>query len=181
MSVHGIRSGKKNLEKLPMNIRLEWQLQVLVKMMTFMHTLNSESTAIFCLRFNDLTVLFHIGFWDALSNYIWIRFYTNIAFTKSESKNANFYQAVQGVRTCMKVLTPDKFEVKNNLIEIPSDHIDELLLQYDLPDLLQFGSDETVQWLEGILTDIRSPELSAKAGPWVVCLQRDGFCIFYFF
>jgi len=60
--------------------------------------------------------------------------------------------------------SPDKFGVKNNLIEIPSDYIDELLLQYDRPDLLQFGSDETVQLLEGIFADIGSPELSAKAG-----------------
>ena len=78
-----------------------------------MCTLDSESTTIFHLRFNDLTVLFHIGFWDTLSNYIWIKFCMNIAFTKSESKKANFYQVVQGMRTCTKVLTPDKFGVKN--------------------------------------------------------------------
>jgi hypothetical protein len=49
--------------------------------------------------------------------------------------------------------SPDKFGVKNNLIEIRSDYIDELLLQYDRPDLLQFGSDETVQLLEAIFAD----------------------------
>ena len=134
-----------------MNIRLEWQLQVLLKMTTFTRMLRSESAAIFRLRFNDFTVLFHIGFGDGLSNYVWIRFCTNIAFTKSERRKADFYSAVQGVRTCTKVLTSLELKFKNNLIEIPSDYIDELLLQYDRPDLLQFGSDETVQLLEGIL------------------------------
>ena len=91
-----------------------------------MHTLNSEPAAIFCLRFNDPTVLFHIGFEDALSNYTWIRFCTNIAFTKSESKKVELYRAVQGAKTCTKVLT--SVELKNNLIEIPFDYIEELLL-----------------------------------------------------
>jgi hypothetical protein len=66
ISAYGVRSGKKNLESLPMNIRLEWQLRVSLKMMTFMCMLNSESAAIFRSRFNDLTVLFHIGFGDAV-------------------------------------------------------------------------------------------------------------------
>ena len=75
-------------------------------MMTFMHTLNSEPAAIFCLRFNDPTVLFHIGW--------------------SESKKVELYRAVQGAKTCTKVLT--SVELKNNLIEIPFDYIEELLL-----------------------------------------------------
>jgi len=58
-----------------MNIRLEWQLRVSLKMMAFMRTLNSESAAIFHLRFNDLTVLFHVVFGDPLSNYVQIRFW----------------------------------------------------------------------------------------------------------
>jgi hypothetical protein len=49
-----------------MNIRLEWQLRVSLKMMTFMCMLKSESAAIFRSGFNDLTVLFHIGFGDAV-------------------------------------------------------------------------------------------------------------------
>jgi len=72
--------------------------------------------------------------------------------------------------------SPDKFGVKSNLIEIPSDYIDELLLQYDRPDLLQFGSDETVQLLEGIYADIGSPELNARVG-WRVFMEMVDYYI----
>ncbi|KAF8958233.1 hypothetical protein BDZ97DRAFT_1906555 [Flammula alnicola] len=59
---------------------------------------------------------------------------------------------------------------ENQLIEIPGEDIDKLLNEYDRPDLLQFGSDEMVQFCEYLFEKIGSPELSAKVG-WKVFLR----------
>lgn len=60
-------------------------------------------------------------------------------------------------------------ELENQLIEIPSEDINKLLNEYDRLDLLQFGSDEMVQFCEYLFEKIGSPELSAKVG-WKVFL-----------
>lgn len=59
--------------------------------------------------------------------------------------------------------------LENQLIEIPGEDIDKLLHEHDRPDLLQFGSDEMVQFCEDLFKKIGSPELSAKIG-WNIFL-----------
>jgi hypothetical protein len=54
--------------------------------------------------------------------------------------------------------------LEKQLIEIPREDIDKFLIEDDRPDLLQFGSDEMVQFCERLFGAIGSPKLSAKAG-----------------
>ncbi|KAF8179208.1 hypothetical protein BJ912DRAFT_855711 [Pholiota molesta] len=66
---------------------------------------------------------------------------------------------------------PEDWEgLENQLIAIPGEDIDKLLEKYDRPDLLQFGSDEMVQFCQYLFEKIGSPELSAKVG-WKVFLR----------
>lgn len=59
---------------------------------------------------------------------------------------------------------PEKYGGKDRIISIPADAIDELLAQYDRPDLLLFGSREQVTWCEEIYTAIGAPKLAARVG-----------------
>lgn len=60
--------------------------------------------------------------------------------------------------------------LRDRLVNVPADIIDELLLKYDRPDLLQFGTDDTVKLMEEIFEAIGSPPLSARVG-WSVFVQ----------
>ena len=67
---------------------------------------------------------------------------------------------------------PQKFGayLKDRLIHIPDEIIDNLLQKYDHPDLLQFGTDATVHLMEQIYWKIKSPKLSARVG-WSVFVE----------
>lgn len=62
------------------------------------------------------------------------------------------------------------------LIKIPEEDIDQLLLKYDQPDLLQFGTDEEVALCEDVYVAIGSPTLRAKVG-WQVFRDMVTYCI----
>ena len=64
---------------------------------------------------------------------------------------------------------PEKFgaHLKDRLIHILDEIIDNLLQKYDCPDLLQFGTDDNVYLMEQIYWKIGSPKLSARVG-WSV-------------
>ena len=59
---------------------------------------------------------------------------------------------------------PENYGGKNRLIPIAPNIIEELVVQYDKPDLLLFGSDEICN---GIYEAIGSPKLMARIG-WAV-------------
>ena len=67
---------------------------------------------------------------------------------------------------------PEKFgaHLKDRLIHIPDEIIDNLLQKYDRPDLLQFGTDDNVHLMEQIYRKIGSPKLSARVG-WSVFVE----------
>jgi hypothetical protein len=67
---------------------------------------------------------------------------------------------------------PQKFgaHLKDRLIHIPDEIIHELLQKYDRPELLQFGTDDTVHLMEQIYQKIGSPKLSARVG-WSVVVE----------
>ncbi|KAF8178247.1 hypothetical protein BJ912DRAFT_1130611 [Pholiota molesta] len=66
---------------------------------------------------------------------------------------------------------PEDFDgLENQLIEIPREDIDKILDEYDQPDLLQFGSDEMVQFCERLFEKIGAPQINAKVG-WKVFRQ----------
>jgi hypothetical protein len=59
---------------------------------------------------------------------------------------------------------PEKYGGKDRIITVPADTINELLAQYDKPDLLLFGSREQVTWCEEIHAAIGDPKLCAREG-----------------
>ena len=67
---------------------------------------------------------------------------------------------------------PQKFgaHLKDRLIHIPDEIIDDLLQKYDCPDLLQFSTDATVHLMEQIYWKIGSPKLGARVG-WSVFVE----------
>ncbi|KDR69991.1 hypothetical protein GALMADRAFT_145037 [Galerina marginata CBS 339.88] len=52
---------------------------------------------------------------------------------------------------------PEDHELMDCLIKIPAKDIDDLLLEHDRPDLLQFGTDEEVAMCEAVYSAIGSP------------------------
>ena len=58
---------------------------------------------------------------------------------------------------------PEKYGGKDRIITVPADTINELLAQYDKPDLLLFGSREQVTWCEEIHTAIGT-EIECEGG-----------------
>ena len=72
---------------------------------------------------------------------------------------------------------PQKFgaHLKDRLIHIPDEIIDDVLQKYDCPDLLQFGTDDTVHLMEQIHQKTGPPKLSARVGWSVLC--SDGQCV----
>ena len=71
---------------------------------------------------------------------------------------------------------PEDHDLRDCLIKIPQKDIDQLLLEYDRPDLLQFGTDEEVALCESLYTEIGSPQLRANVG-WQVFRDMVNYCI----
>lgn len=63
--------------------------------------------------------------------------------------------------------SPENYKGNDNLIAIPRQDIQELLLEYDRPDLLQFGTDDMVNLCETLYISIGHPKLQAKDG-WAI-------------
>ncbi len=66
--------------------------------------------------------------------------------------------------------SPEDYNGKNQLIEIPREDIENLILEHDRPDLLQFGTDEMVELCETLYAKIGSPSLLPIDG-WVIFRQ----------
>jgi hypothetical protein len=62
---------------------------------------------------------------------------------------------------------PERWGGEDQLIPVPAKDLDQLLDEYDRPDLLQFGSDGMVCLCEGLYDEIDAPKLSASVG-WEV-------------
>ena len=71
---------------------------------------------------------------------------------------------------------PEDHDLMDCLIKIPQKDIDQLLLEYDQPDLLQFSTDKEVALCESIYTVIGSPQLRANVG-WQVFHDMVNYCI----
>lgn len=63
--------------------------------------------------------------------------------------------------------SPEDYNGESQLISIPREDIEQLLMEHDRPDLLQFGTDEMVELCERLYLEIGLPELRAKSG-WIV-------------
>ncbi len=62
---------------------------------------------------------------------------------------------------------PEDWGGENLLISVPVEDIDNLLEEFDKPELLQFGSDSMVNLCESIYRAVGSPKLEAKSG-WII-------------
>ncbi|KAF8911450.1 hypothetical protein CPB84DRAFT_1671914 [Gymnopilus junonius] len=71
---------------------------------------------------------------------------------------------------------PEDHELIDCLIKVPEKDIDQLLLKFDQPDLLQFGTDEEVALCEKTYAAIGSPILLAKFG-WEIFCNMVNYCI----
>ena len=74
---------------------------------------------------------------------------------------------------------PENYGGKNRLIHIAPGIIEELVAQYDKPDLLLFGSRETNKICDEIYGTIGSPKITARVG-WAVFSEMVTYYIQHF-
>jgi hypothetical protein len=62
---------------------------------------------------------------------------------------------------------PHKWHGKDQLIEVPVDVIDRLIIEHTPPGLFQFGTDAMVNLAQGLFETVGSPDVGANNG-WAV-------------
>jgi hypothetical protein len=71
---------------------------------------------------------------------------------------------------------PERWGGEDQLIPIPTKDLDQLLEEYDRPDLLQFGSDEMVHLCETLYDEVGAPKLRASSGWEVFKAMVNYYC-----